>query len=122
MGDLIHSGTPHEGAIPHSGRYAFGSGKNPYQSDKTGFYKEYKLLKDKGLSEKKIAKHFDDKYYGGQGYFNTTNLRAYITIGKEQQDKANIDRVVYLKNHRKMSVKAISEEMGVPERTVYSWL
>ena len=122
MSDLLHTGTPHEGAIPHSGRYAFGSGKNPYQSDKTGFYKEYKALKDKGLSQTKIAEHFDKKYYGGNGYFNTSNLRAYITIGKEQQEKANIERVVYLKNHRKMSVKAISEQMGVPERTVYSWL
>lgn len=122
MSELLHTGTPHEGAIPHSGRYAFGSGKNPYQSDKTGFYKEYKQLKDKGLSEKKIAKHFDDKYYGGNGYFNTSNLRAYITIGKEQTERENITTAVRLRNERQMSVKAISEKMGVPERTVYSWL
>lgn len=122
MGDLFHSGTPHEGAIPHSGRHPWGSGKKPFQSDKTGFYAEYKLLKDKGLSQTKIAKHFDEKYYGGKGYFNTTNLRAYITMGKEQTERDNVTTAIKLRNERQMSVKAISEKMGVPERTVYSWL
>lgn len=122
MSDLLHSGTPHEGSTPHSGRYAWGSGDNPFQHDKTGFYKTYKDLKKKGMSEKKIAKYFDDIYYGGEGKFNTSRLRAYITMGKEEQEQENITRVLYLKNDRQMSVKAISEQMGVPERTVYSWL
>ena len=28
---LQHSGTPHEGSVPHSGRYPWGSGENPGQ-------------------------------------------------------------------------------------------
>ena len=114
---ILHSGTPR-----HSGRYPWGSGKNPFQHDKTGFYAEYKTLKDKKMTEAQIQKYFDDKYFGGQGMFNSSNLRAYVSIGKEQREKENITRALYLKNDKQMSVKAISENMGVPERTVYSWL
>ena len=32
---LAHVGTPHEGATPHSGRYAWGSGENPSQRPHT---------------------------------------------------------------------------------------
>ena len=117
MDDILHFGTKR-----HSGRFPYGSGENPFQHDKTGFYKEYKTLKDKGMSEAKIQKYFDDKYYGGNGTFNSSVLRAYITIGREQEEKENITRCLYLRNDKQMSVKAISEQMSVPERTVYSWL
>jgi hypothetical protein len=115
--ELKHYGTKYE-----SGRYPYGSGENPFQHDKLGFYREYKTLKDKGMSEAKIKKYFDDKYFGGQGKFNTSVLRNYITVGREQQEKENITRVLYLRDEKKMSPNAISKEMGVPERTVYSWL
>lgn len=111
----------HYGTKRHSGRYPWGSGDNPFQHDKTGFYREYKSLHEKGMSEGQIAKFFDDKYYGAQGSFNTSALRAYITIGREQVEKENITQAVKLKD-KGMSVKAISERMSVPERTVYSWL
>ena len=114
---IFHYGTPR-----HSGRYPYGSGENPFQHDKTGFYKEYKTLKDKKMSESSIQKYFDDKYFGGEGKFNSSVLRAYITIGREQEEKDNISRALYLRNDKQMSVKAISENMNVPERTVYSWL
>lgn len=114
--DVIHYGTKR-----HSGRYPYGSGENPFQHDKIGFYKEYKTLHEKGMSQGQIAKFFDDKYYGGNGTFNTSSLRAYITIGREQIEKDNITQAVKLKD-KGMSVKAISERMDVPERTVYSWL
>ena len=32
---LEQKGTPHQGPIPHSGRYKYGSGENPYQRAKT---------------------------------------------------------------------------------------
>lgn len=118
MDDILY----HIGIKRRSGRFPYGSGDNPFQHDKTGFYKEYKALKEKGMSESKIQKYFDDKYYGGQGKFNSSNLRAYISIGREQEEKENVTRALYLRNDKQMSVKAISEKMGVPERTVYSWL
>lgn len=117
MDEILHYGTPR-----HSGRYPYGSGENPFQHDKTGFYKEYKTLKEKGMSASSIQKYFDDKYFGGEGKFNSSVLRAYITIGREQEEKENITRAVSLRNDKQMSVKAISDQMGVPERTVYSWL
>ena len=119
--DLTSDELEHYGTKRHSGRYPWGSGENPFQHDKIGFYKEYKTLKDKGMSEGQIAKFFDDKYYGGNKTFNSSTLRAYITIGREQVEKENITQAVKLKD-KGMSVKAISERMGVPERTVYSWL
>ena len=117
MDEILHYGTPR-----HSGRYPWGSGENPFQHDKSGFYKEYKTLKDKKMTESSIQKYFDDKYFGGEGKFNSSILRAYITIGREQEEKENITRALYLRNDKQMSVKAISSQMGVPERTVYSWL
>ena len=111
----------HYGTKRHSGRYPYGSGENPFQHDKIGFYKEYKTLKDKHMSEKDIQTYFDDKYFGGQKVFNSSKLRAYITMGREEQEKENISSALKFKN-KGMSVKAISERMGVPERTVYSWL
>lgn len=112
----------HYGTKYHSGRYPYGSGENPFQHDKKLFYKEYRELKDKGMSEGDISKYFDDKYYGGKGTFNTTQLRAYITIGKEQQDRDNVTRALYLRNEKQMGPTAIGKEMGVPESTVRSWL
>lgn len=117
MSDLTHYGTKR-----HSGRYPYGSGENPFQHDKTGFYKEYKALKDKGMSTKEIITYFDDTYYGGEGKFNTSSFRAYVTIGKEQQEKANISRALYLRNEKQMGPTAIGREMGVPESTVRTWL
>ena len=117
MSELLHLGTKY-----HSGRFPYGSGENPFQHDKTGFYREYKKLKDKGMSTSQIIKYFDETYYGGNGTFNTSVLRAYVTIGKEQQEKANISRALYLRNERQMGATAIGREMGVPESTVRTWL
>ena len=54
MGYLRHSGTPHEGPIPHSGRYPWGSGENPNQRPAT-FYEHVKAMRQQGLSDKEIA-------------------------------------------------------------------
>lgn len=116
MDDILHYGTKR-----HSGRFPYGSGENPFQHDKIPFYNEYKTLKDKGMNESSIMKYFDDKYYGGEKLFNSSILRSYITIGREQQEKENITQATKLRD-KGVSVKAISERMGVPERTVYSWL
>lgn len=112
----------HIGVKYRSGRYPYGSGENPFQHDKTGFYKEYKKLKDKGMTTSQIITYFDDTYYGGKGEFNTSMFRAYVTIGREQQEKANISRALYLRDHDHLGPTGIGKEMGVPESTVRSWL
>lgn len=111
----------HYGTKRHSGRYPWGSGENPYQHDKIGFYHDYKRWKEEGKSEGEIAKQIDDLYFGGQKKFTTTQLRGWVTIGKEQDLAANISRTYELKQ-KGMSNVAIGKELGVNESVIRSWL
>lgn len=111
----------HYGTKRHSGRYPWGSGENPYQHDKIGFYHDYKRWKEEGKSEGEIAKQIDDLYFGGQNKFTTTQLRGWVTIGKEQDLAANISRTYELKQ-KGMSNVAIGKELGVNESVIRSWL
>ena len=54
MDSLFHTGTPHEGMIPHSGRYPYGSGDNPAQRPRT-WLEHIKQMEKEGLTEKEIA-------------------------------------------------------------------
>lgn len=111
----------HYGTKRHSGRYPYGSGDNPYQHDKLGFYKDYRTMRDNGKSETDIAKEIDKLYFGGDGKFTTTKLRAWVTIGKEEEMAANVSRAMKLKETG-MSNVAIGKEMGVNESVVRTWL
>ena len=51
---LEHIGKPHEGSIPHSGRYAWGSGESPYQRS-VDFISHYNALQRAGWTDKQIA-------------------------------------------------------------------
>ena len=55
--ELYHVGTPHEGNVPHSGRYEWGSGDRAYQHPKD-FVTIVESMKRKGLSEKEIRQSF----------------------------------------------------------------
>lgn len=111
----------HYGTKRHSGRYPWGSGDNPYQHDKIGFYRDYKYYKQEGKSESEIANLIDSKYFGGHKKFTTTQLRAWVTLGKEEKMAEDISRVMELKQ-KGMSNVAIGKEMGVPESTIRTWL
>ena len=65
----------HIGVKRKSGRYPWGSGENPYQSE-GWFLGEYKKLKDTGMSEIEIANEFG---------MTTTQLRNSITYATKQQ-------------------------------------
>jgi len=56
-GDVIrHQGTPHEGMTPHSGRYTWGSGRDPYQHPKD-FVQSVKRSREKyRATDEDIAK------------------------------------------------------------------
>ena len=114
----------HYGTKRHSGRYPWGSGDDPYQhEDKNAeFYVEYKELKDKGMTQGQIAKYFDDTYYGGEGKFKTTQLRAKISIGHDAYNAAQRSRLLYLTEERQMSVNAAAKSMGIAETTARSLL
>ena len=113
----------HYGTKYHSGRYEYGSGENPYQHDPhAAFYYEYSQLKDKGMTPSQIADYFDKTYYGGEGKFKSTQLRAKISMGHDAYIAAQRSRLLYLTEERQMSVNAASKAMGISESTARSFL
>lgn len=101
----------HYGILERSGRYPWGSGENPYQRLQD-FRSTVKSLKDKGLTEKEIADYYK---------ISTSQLRARVTIAKNETAKADIARVLQLKNKGYSNV-AIGEKLGMPESTVRNML
>lgn len=105
MSDLYHYGTPR-----HSGRYPWGSGKNP-QRNRT-FLQRADDLKKQGLTDTEIAKAFD---------MSTGQYRAMRSIASNEKKKEDIKRVLTLKD-KGYSNTAISRELGIPESTVRNYL
>lgn len=99
---LAHYGTPR-----HSGRYPWGSGKNPHQGG-GDFLSEVSRLRKEGLSESAIASSFG---------VNTSQLRAYKTIAKNEKKHADILQATRLKESGH-SLTAIGKQMGINESSV----
>lgn len=79
---LTHSGTPHEGSIPHSGRYPYGSGDAAYQ--RAGqFYKQVRDLRKQGYSDRDIAKMLN--YVDRHGDPDMTAFNHKFTVSRAQQ-------------------------------------
>lgn len=102
---LFHYGTPR-----HSGRYPWGSGKNPRKNK--NFISRDRELKAQGLTEKQRAEAWN---------MSVTEYRARHSAAINAQKKADIARVQ--KMHDKgMSNMAISRETGFPESTIRNYL
>lgn len=101
----------HYGTARHSGRYPWGSGKDPYQSGDS-FLATVAELKAKGLTEGEIAK--------GLG-ISTTQLRARKAIVKNANRKEDMAMAMRLKQKGYSNV-AIGERMGINESSVRSLL
>ena len=108
---IAHSGRPHEGLIPHSGRFPWMSGEDAAQHY-TGVYKQIQDLKKSGLSEKQIAEHFD---------VPIAYLRDNTTIGKDYMMQYNRDQVLKLKA-KGYSVDNIAKQLNVSGGTVRNML
>lgn len=104
--ELIHYGTPR-----HSGRYPWGSGKDPYQSSMS-FIGYVDNLRKEGLSEREIAE--------GMG-MSMRELRERRTIARNEIKKNQIYEAHKLKE-KQMSNVAIGEKMGIPESSVRNLL
>ena len=104
--DLAHYGVKRK-----SGRYPWGSGKDPHQHS-GDLLSTIKDLKAKGLSEAEIAK--------GLG-MTTTQLRAQKSIAKNEKRKADAAMVARLKE-KGMSNTAIGRRMGINESSVRALL
>lgn len=102
---LEHYGTPR-----HSGRYPWGSGKNPQKS--RNFLQRADDLAAQGLSKKEIAEAFG---------MSTGDYVAMRKIYKNQLDAEN--QAMAIKLHDKQwSNTAIAEKLGVSEGTVRNML
>lgn len=108
--ELMHHGTPHEGMIPHSGRYPYGSGEN---GGDPSIRAQVKELRAKGVSEVEIAQRL--------GMKSTKELREAITIEKNEQRQADTARVLRMKDHG-YSIKEISNITGITQSTVRNYL
>lgn len=109
--ELLHYGTPHAGATPHSGRYKYGSGERPNQHG-TDLLSEVARLRKKGLTEAQIASDLG---------MTTTQLRARKSIAKAQERQALVNRIEKMRDEG-MSPTAIGKELGINESSVRSYL
>lgn len=102
---LAHYGTPR-----HSGRYPWGSGKNPQRS--SGFMSRVKYYRDNGVSDTDIAKMEN---------MSTTEFRKRLSIAKNESKRADVAMAQKLKA-KGMSNVAIGERMGKNESYVRTLL
>jgi hypothetical protein len=101
----------HYGTKRHSGRYPWGSGKDPMQSG-SDFLADIESMRKSGLSDTKIAE--------GLG-ITTTQLRARKSIALAETKQANILMAQRLKD-KGLSNVAIGRQMGRNESYVRSLL
>lgn len=105
-GYIIHYGTPR-----HSGRYPWGSGKDPYQRN-SEFLKTVRDYRRNGMSDKEISEAIG---------MPIKDFRARMALANEEKTAA--DRaMVYRLREKGMSKAAIAERVGVSEGTVRNWL
>lgn len=103
---LVHYGTPR-----HSGRYPWGSGKDPYQNAK-GFFAERQRLRDQGLSDTDIARAWG---------MSTTEFRAIGMHLGEEKRAGDVSRAVRMKQAG-LPNTVIAEKMGINESSVRNLL
>lgn len=104
---LKHVGTPHEGATPHSGRYAYGSGEKPLQHPKD-FLDRVRAMKLQGMKETDIAKGLE---------MNTRQLRAKISNYKIELRAGQRAEALRLSEEGKTPAQ-IGKELDIPWSTV----
>lgn len=103
---ILHYGTPR-----HSGRYPWGSGKDPYQRNRD-FLSYVSEMRKQGLTDAEIAK--------GMG-MNSKQLRAKYSIAKDEKRMADVSMAIRLKEKGYSNV-AIGKRMGINESSVRSLL
>ena len=104
--DIKHIGMPRR-----SGRYPWGSGDDPYQSN-SSFLGRVDELKKQGLTEKQIADAFD---------ISIAKLRAQKAVAKNEQRKADLAQAIALKEKGYSNI-AIAERLGVSDGKVRNML
>lgn len=108
----------HIGVKRRSGRYPWGSGKNPYQHS-GDFLSRVNSLKAAGLSETQIARSISEEI--GDPDFSTYELRAYKAQAKYEQDMQIISSI---KTHLEdgASISEVGRRLGINESSVRGYL
>ena len=101
----------HYGTKRHSGRYPYGSGKEPYQHS-GDFLSRVDELKKSGLSEKEIADAIG---------LSTTELRVQKQLATHERRQLEVDRARSLKEDG-LSTSEIGRIMGKNESSIRSLL
>lgn len=112
----------HYGIKRRSGRYPWGSGKDPFQRSQ-GFKAWYDDLKSQGLTDKQIYEGLGLKLQEKDPHakFNSSDLRYLKAQSAEIIRNENMARAIALKN-KDVSTSEIGRMMGVNESTVRGWL
>lgn len=104
---ILHKGTPHQGNIPHSGRYAWGSGENSYQRA-TSWSDTVAKYRKTGLSDTQIATKLG---------ITTSEFRARNTIANQTIRLRNQSMIMEL-HEKGLGPTEISRQTGIPESSV----
>lgn len=105
---LEHYGTPR-----HSGRYPWGSGKNPYQHDSADWLARVDQLRSR--------KNMDDRQIAKEMGCTINQLRAWESVAKNERKNANITWCKNLAKEGK-SIAEIEKITGIKDRTIRNYL
>lgn len=104
---LEHQGTPHQGSVPHSGRYAWGSGENSYQRA-TSWSDTVAKYRKTGLTDTQIATKLG---------ITTSEFRARNTIANQTIRLKNQSMIMEL-HEKGLGPTEISRRTSIPESSV----
>lgn len=107
--DICHEGTPHEGSIPHSGRYPYGSGLEPYKKAKD-FNARVNQMRKEGKTEAEIAEAFG---------MSINHVRAKVSYNDEMW-RAKSHELMWKMHEAGYSNTQIGKELGINPTSVGS--
>lgn len=110
---LSHVGTPHVGATPHSGRYAWGSGEHGHQRDTSFLYRVEQYKKEGITDEKDLVKALNLR--------STTEYRDMLSTAKAARRAAEVAEAQRL-SEQGLGNSEIGRRMGKSESTIRSYL
>lgn len=116
-------GLEHYGMPRRSGRYPWGSGEDPYQSNRDflGRVEEMRKNNFEWTDPKTGKKYTGDTAIAKSLGLSTGDFRTEIAICKDERRMANVATAERLRDKEGMNNSQIAREMGVNESTVRSW-
>ena len=116
---IMHIGTPHEGWIPHSGRYKYGSGEHAYQRA-VDFLGSVARYRNEGKSDKDIATILGclDRFHKP----SPGELKRRERLMKLEREAYQVAQVKKLRDEQNMTWQEIADKLDLKgESTARSW-